>query len=437
MGTISHAYDQIIAIKAPFNICGLTAAQGGDINIKGGESTLTTNNGGDLNLYGGVPGTTANGGDILIQSGPGGTTSGNSGNINITCPEIPLNRVGAGGSITAAAGGSRGNGVDPVPDGGSIGWTGGFCANGPSGNGGALFLSGGTAVTTSGVGGLVNIVAGVSAGAGNPKGGLLNLQGGASTTGVGGDLTLKAGDGAQGGGSYVTRGGDATGGGNSPGGGWSAFGGTGKGSGAGGNCGITAGDAGSAAGAGGGTVSVASGRGASSGGVGGQVDITAADGGGKGGGIRIKSGSGTQGTSNAGVLILEVGTGHGSGGLNGVIRSVGITSKTQAAPAAKTGAATLTISELVGGLITLTQTSGGNVNLTLPTAALSSAGVQIVDGDSFDWSLINLSTGANTGTITGGTGHSVVGNGLVAVTSSGRFRSRRVSSSSWITYRIS
>lgn len=118
----------------------------------------------------------------------------------------------------------------------------------------------------------------------------------------------------------------------------------------------------------------------------------------------------------------------------------------QGAPTAETAAATLTIAELLTGIVTMTQATGGNVNLTLPTGTLSDAGLELDIGESFDWSLINLSAAAaDTVTVAAGTGHTVVGvmvvQGAHATTgglygNAGRFRTRKTAANTFITYRI-
>lgn len=118
----------------------------------------------------------------------------------------------------------------------------------------------------------------------------------------------------------------------------------------------------------------------------------------------------------------------------------------QGAPNAETGAATLTVDELLDGIITMTQSTGGNVNLTLPTGTLTDAGLEMAIGESFDWSLLNLSAAAaDTVTVAAGSGHTVVGVMVVqsahATTGGlygnvGRFRTRKTAANTFITYRV-
>jgi hypothetical protein len=118
----------------------------------------------------------------------------------------------------------------------------------------------------------------------------------------------------------------------------------------------------------------------------------------------------------------------------------------QGAPTAETGAATLTIAELLTGIVTMTQSTGGNVNLTLPTGTLTDAGLEMAIGESFDWSVINLSAAAaDTVTVAAGTGHTVVGVMVVQsahATTGGlygnaaRLRTRKTAANTFVTYRI-
>lgn len=118
----------------------------------------------------------------------------------------------------------------------------------------------------------------------------------------------------------------------------------------------------------------------------------------------------------------------------------------QGTPAAKTTAVTLTIAELMTGIVTGTHAAGATQAYTLPTGTLTDAGVSMAIGDSFDWSLINLSAAAlDTITITAGTDHTVVGGMIVqsahATTgtlygSSARFRTRKTAANTFVTYRL-
>lgn len=122
--------------------------------------------------------------------------------------------------------------------------------------------------------------------------------------------------------------------------------------------------------------------------------------------------------------------------------------KQQGAPATPTTVATLTIAQLLTGILNATPTAtGATVAYTLPTGTnMDTAATGLVAGDSFDWVCINNAlAAADTITITANTGHTIVGNPIVqslhASTGaiygySGVFRSRKTASATWITYRI-
>jgi hypothetical protein len=107
----------------------------------------------------------------------------------------------------------------------------------------------------------------------------------------------------------------------------------------------------------------------------------------------------------------------------------------QAAPTAKSAAATLTIAELLTEIIDFT---GSASNLTLPTGTLTDAGVlggALPVGYAFEWSVISRGTG--TPTIVAGTAHTLVGSGAVtAAQASGIFRTKKTATNTFITYRV-
>lgn len=130
-----------------------------------------------------------------------------------------------------------------------------------------------------------------------------------------------------------------------------------------------------------------------------------------------------------------------------VIRD-GVVHGVQGAPTAETGAATVTIADILSGIVTLTQSTGGDVALTLDTGTAMDAGMpaSFGIGQFIDWTVINLSAAAaDTGTVTASSGHTVVGVMIVQSAHSttgglygnaARFRSRRTAANTWITYRI-
>jgi hypothetical protein len=107
-----------------------------------------------------------------------------------------------------------------------------------------------------------------------------------------------------------------------------------------------------------------------------------------------------------------------------------------AIPTAYTAAATLTVSDLAGGLVVYT--SGSAADLALPAVT----GVNGVDdvissarvGSSFDISLVATSTGVPTLTV--GTGWTLVGVGLGIASRSVLFRAVKTGTGTWSLYRI-
>jgi hypothetical protein len=172
--------------------------------------------------------------------------------------------------------------------------------------------------------------------------------------------------------------------------------------------------------------------------------------------LTIQSGGATSGATdkNGGSLLLQSGTATGTGssvitfstataGTTGTtdrtvsekmrIDGTGNTFNTQPAPAAVNASATLTVANLQARIIT--STTAAAVTGTLPTGTLMDGWYAGATDMSVDWSVIN--TGAtNTFTVAAGTGHTVVGNMVVAVSSTSLFRSRRTAANTWVTYRV-
>ena len=106
---------------------------------------------------------------------------------------------------------------------------------------------------------------------------------------------------------------------------------------------------------------------------------------------------------------------------------------TQAAPTAKTAAATLTAAELATGIITYT---GAAVALTVPLGAdLDAACTSMKVNSSFDFFIIN--TGAtNAATVTANTGCTLVGAAAVAAATSCQWRVRKTADATYVFYRV-
>lgn len=108
---------------------------------------------------------------------------------------------------------------------------------------------------------------------------------------------------------------------------------------------------------------------------------------------------------------------------------------------AKTTAATLTIAELLTGIITATHAAGADQAYTLPLGTDCEAARTWATNEAFEWSLVNLSgtPATNTVTITANTGHTIVGPGVAvgsatAALNTRRCLTRRSASNTFITY---
>lgn len=122
--------------------------------------------------------------------------------------------------------------------------------------------------------------------------------------------------------------------------------------------------------------------------------------------------------------------------------------KVQGTPAAETGVATISIADILTGIVTITHSTGATVALTLDTGTLMDAGRPSLmkTDEALDWTLINLSAAAaDTATVTASTGHTLVGTMICqsAHASIGGvngnaicLRSRRTAANTWVTYRL-
>ena len=130
-----------------------------------------------------------------------------------------------------------------------------------------------------------------------------------------------------------------------------------------------------------------------------------------------------------------------------VIVRTALVGKKQLAPVAMTVAATITVAAILNGLITATHAEGGTQAYTLPTGTVMDAALTsfVVNNDSFDFTIINLSpAAANTITLTAADGFTIVGQPIVHSNEfevsyymgTGTFRVRRVSPNVFVAYRI-
>jgi hypothetical protein len=99
------------------------------------------------------------------------------------------------------------------------------------------------------------------------------------------------------------------------------------------------------------------------------------------------------------------------------------------------GSMVATAAALLSSIVTATPTTGRNVQL--PSVADLNAATTLAVGDSFDWSIITLAAFALTMTANGS--HTIVGAAATAGTAgaAARFRTRKDSATSFISYRIS
>ena len=332
-------------------------------------------------------------GAILYDTATGDVTLS-----SITGDTDPLTITGlaTGGALTITAGANTGTGA-----GGIASVVGGASGDGATGAGGAAKVTGGAAASTNDAGGAASVTGG--AGKGTGAGGTVS-----STSGTGANGTT----GTAGASGTVTVDAGATG---------TATTGTG---GAGGVVAITGVVGGATTGAGG------------TGGAGSTVTITAGAGG--------NDGDGTSGTGGAaGSIILDAGTG-GTGntaGKDGKIIARDRLFVNQGAPAAKTTSTTLTAAEILGGIITVNQGAAGASTLTMPlgTAIETAMPSDVANGDSFDFSLINISTvAAEDAVLAANTGVTAVGNldvqsnDAATSKSAGLFRVRRTAANTYV-----
>ena len=151
----------------------------------------------------------------------------------------------------------------------------------------------------------------------------------------------------------------------------------------------------------------------------------------------------TPGTPIAsGALVTDAAVGVGA------FRETGRNLRVQAAPAAKTTTTTLTAAEIMAGLLTANQGAAGAATYTLPLGsdletALLVAHPGLATNDSFDFTIVNISTNAAEDvTVAGNTGTTAVGNMTIASNAAvtdqawGTFRVRRTGANTYSVYRI-
>jgi hypothetical protein len=106
----------------------------------------------------------------------------------------------------------------------------------------------------------------------------------------------------------------------------------------------------------------------------------------------------------------------------------------QGDPVALNATGAVTAAAILGGIVT--STTAAAVAGTVPTGAVMDASSSFDVGDSVDWSVIT--TGANAFTVTAAaSGHTLVGNMVVAAGKAGRFRTRKTAADTFVTYSLS
>lgn len=176
-------------------------------------------------------------------------------------------------------------------------------------------------------------------------------------------------------------------------------------------------------------------------GVGGGAGNIAAAGGatsGSGGNAFNTAGAGTAGNANGGSVVDTAGAAQGSGNA-GICKHAGQVTRTQTVTAMTTSA-TITVAALRGGLITANQAAAGAATYTMPTGTVMDAAMpaDFVAGDTFDFSITNISTvAAEDVTVAGASGMVAKGNLFVpsnAATSDVAFATFRVVKEAANTY---
>lgn len=107
---------------------------------------------------------------------------------------------------------------------------------------------------------------------------------------------------------------------------------------------------------------------------------------------------------------------------------------TQGTPGAATSTATLTVAQLLSGIL-VADPSTSAASYTLPTVALLEATLTNAKVDScFTLNLINIGTGSGIVTILVGTGWTLVGDVTVPITSANTLICRKTGAGAWTMY---
>ncbi len=91
----------------------------------------------------------------------------------------------------------------------------------------------------------------------------------------------------------------------------------------------------------------------------------------------------------------------------------------------------LTAAMILSGIVT---SAAATVAGTVPTGTVMDAALELGVDESVDWSVIKV--GANAFTVTAATGHTLVGDAVVATATTGMFRTRKTAAATYVTYRV-
>jgi hypothetical protein len=128
-------------------------------------------------------------------------------------------------------------------------------------------------------------------------------------------------------------------------------------------------------------------------------------------------------------------------GASDVFYNVGVTAvitenigrRAQPAPGVLNATGTLTALLMATGIVT--STTALAVTATVDTGTVMDAALDMVVDEAFDWAAINTG-GANAFTVTASAGHTLEGSGVVALSSSALFRTRKTAANTFVTSRL-
>lgn len=168
---------------------------------------------------------------------------------------------------------------------------------------------------------------------------------------------------------------------------------------------------------------------------------------GAGAAVKLTGGAGTAGNADGGCIVVTTGAKQGTGS-DGFIRMVGVISRKQASPGTMTTAATISVANMVIGIIVATPSAGATAAYTLPTGTVMDAAgavpAALAANDSFDLTIINVAAAlADTITLTAASGFTIVGDPIVQSAhasstrlASGTFRCRKTAANTFVAYRM-